>query len=480
MSNDQQKAAAIALSSLKDIRRVYFIGIGGIGMSALARYFMSIGVTVSGYDRTETELTKALVQEGIPVHYTEDVNNIPKEVDLVVYTPAIPKQHAELVYYQENNYKVVKRSDVLGAISADTFNICVAGTHGKTTVSTMVGHILRDSGYGCNAFLGGISSNYGTNFWSDPNNVSVIEADEYDRSFLKLSPDIAIITAMDADHLDIYGDEATLKQAFVEFGNKVKSGGLLITKFGLKRTKDIKADNKWSYSTTNDAASVYASDIRIEEGGYHFNVQLPGGMITDFRLNMGGMHNVENAVAAIAVAYKLEIEPEKIKAAIASFHGVHRRFEYVLPMQPQEKGGYVYPVLIDDYAHHPEELAALLRSARSLFPQRKITVIFQPHLFSRTKDFANEFSASLDIADRIILLPIYPARELPMEGVTSEIILKNIQRDDKQLLSKEELLTWARSYVKEIDKEFGEVIITAGAGDIDQLVVPLKQIFANA
>jgi len=480
MSNDQQKAAAITLSSLKDIQSVYFIGIGGIGMSALARYFLSIGVKVSGYDRTETELTRSLVQEGIPVHYTEDVSSIPKEVDLVVYTPAVPKQHAELVFYQHNNYKVVKRSDVLGAISADTFNVCVAGTHGKTTVSTIVAHILRHSGYGCNAFLGGISSNYGTNFWSDPNNASVIEADEYDRSFLKLSPDIAIITAMDADHLDIYGDETTMQQAFVEFGSKVKPGGLLITKFGLKRTREIKADNKWTYSTTNEAASVYASDIRIEEGGYNFNVQLPGGMISGFRLNMGGMHNVENAVAAIAVAFRLEIDPEKIKAAIATFRGVHRRFEYVLPVLPQEKGRYVYPVMVDDYAHHPEELSALLKSARSLFPQRKITVIFQPHLFSRTKDFANEFSASLDIADRIILLPIYPARELPMEGVTSEIILKNIQRDDKQLVSKDELLDWARQYVEKIDKEFGEVIITAGAGDIDQLVEPLKQIFAKA
>lgn len=480
MSNNQHQATATALSSLKDIHSVYFIGIGGIGMSALARYFIAKGVMVSGYDKTETELTKKLVEEGIPVHYTEDVNNIPKDVDLVVYTPAVPKQHAELVYYQENNYKVVKRSDVLGAISADTFNICVAGTHGKTTVSTMVAHILRDSGYGCNAFLGGISTNYNTNFWSDPNNVSVIEADEYDRSFLKLSPDVAIITAMDADHLDIYGDEATMQQAFVEFGSKVKSGGLLISKFGLTKAKDIKADNKWTYSTTNDAASVYALDIKIQEGGYDFNVQLPGGMISGFRLNMGGMHNVENAVAAIAVAYKLEIDEEKIKAAIASFRGVKRRFEYVLPWEPKEKGGYVYPVLIDDYAHHPEELRALLRSTRNLFPQRKITVIFQPHLFSRTKDFANEFSSSLDIADRIILLPIYPARELPMEGVTSEIILKNIQSEDKQLLSKEELLDWARRYSNEIDKEFGEVIVVAGAGDIDQLVAPLKQIFANA
>jgi UDP-N-acetylmuramate--alanine ligase len=479
MSNDQQIVMGTALSSLKDITSVYFIGIGGIGMSALARYFIAKGVTVSGYDKTETELTKTLAKEGIDIHYSEDLNSIPKEVDLVVYTPAVPKQHAELVYYQQHNYKVVKRSDVLGAISSDSFNICVGGTHGKTTVSTMVAHILRHSGFGCNAFLGGISANYGTNFWSDANNVSVIEADEYDRSFLKLNPDVAIITAMDADHLDIYGDEATLQQAFIDFGSRVKSGGLLIHKFGLKRIREVKADNRWSYSTNNDAASVYAADIQIEEGGYYFDVQLPDAFIAGFRLNMGGMHNLENAVAAIAVAHKLAIEPEKIKAAIADFKGVRRRFEYVIPLQPKEKGSYAYPVFIDDYAHHPEELAALLRSVRSLFPQRKMTVIFQPHLFSRTKDFANEFSASLDIADHIILLPIYPARELPMEGVTSEIILKNI-KGDKQLLNKEALLEWATQYVKGIDKEFGEVIVTAGAGDIDQLVQPLKQIIEKA
>jgi len=480
MSNDQQNNVAVALSSLKDINSVYFIGIGGIGMSAIARYFHAKGVAVSGYDKTETELTKALVNEGIPVHYAEAVESIPKDVDLVVYTPAIPKEHAELVYYQQNEYKVVKRSDVLGAISADSFNICVGGTHGKTTVSTMIAHILRHSGYGCSAFLGGISSNYGTNFWSSDNDTCVIEADEYDRSFLKLNPDIAIITAMDADHLDIYGDEASLQKAFVDFGSKVKEGGLLIGRFGLKRLGDVKADRRWTYSLGNDAASVYASDIKIVEGGYEFNVHLPGTTINGFQLRIGGMHNVENAVAAIAVAHALEIDEARIKAAIADFKGVKRRFEYILPLQKQQKGGYTYPVFIDDYAHHPEELSALLKSARSLFPQRRITVIFQPHLFSRTKDFAPEFSASLSLADRVILLPIYPARELPLEGVTSEIILKNIKKDEKYLLSKEDLLDWASTYVQTIDKEFGEVIITAGAGDIDQLVQPLKQIFEKA
>jgi UDP-N-acetylmuramate--alanine ligase len=483
MSNDPQHNVAVALSSLKEVRSVYFVGIGGIGMSAIARYFLAKGVTVSGYDKTETALTQELVKEGIPVHFHEDVAAIPKDLDLVVYTPAIPKEHTELVFYQQNGFKVVKRSDVLGAISTDSFNICVGGTHGKTTVSTMVAHILRHTGYGCSAFLGGISSNYGTNFWSSDNienDTAVIEADEYDRSFLKLNPDIAIITAMDADHLDIYGDEASLQQAFVDFGSKVKARGLLITRFGLKRTSAIKADRKWTYSLGNDAASVYASDIKIVEGGYRFNVHLPGAIISGFELHMGGMHNVENAVAAIAVAHALEIDPEKIKAAIKDFKGVKRRFEYIIPLQQEQEGSYNYPVFIDDYAHHPEELTALLKSARSLFPQRRITVIFQPHLFSRTKDFASEFSSALALADRIILLPIYPARELPMEGVTSEMILKNIKKEEKHLLSKESLLSWASSYVKTLDKEFGEVIITAGAGDIDKLVQPLKEIIEKA
>ncbi|MCW3075322.1 MAG: UDP-N-acetylmuramate--alanine ligase [Flaviaesturariibacter sp.] len=480
MSNEPKENMAAALSSLKDMKTIYFIGIGGIGMSALARYFHFKGVAVSGYDKTETELTKALVAEGIAVHYSEDVDGIPKNADIVVYTPAIPKAQAELVYFQQNGYTVVKRSEVLGAITNDAFNICVAGTHGKTTTSTMVAHLLRHSGYGCNAFLGGISSNYGTNFWSDERDVCVVEADEYDRSFLKLNPDVAIITSMDADHLDIYGDEANMQDAFVGFGNKVKSSGLLITKFGLKRAKEINANKRWSYSVSNDAADVYASNIRIDEGGYEFDVVLPGATIADLRLKVGGMHNVENAVAAIAVAHSLEIEADKIKAALEAFTGVKRRFEYILSPQKKVEGGYVYPVLIDDYAHHPTELTALLKSAKSLFPQRKITVIFQPHLFSRTKDFVDEFAVSLEWADRILLLPIYPARELPMEGVNSELILQKIKREEKDVMSKEALLAWASSYAKTIDKEFGEVIITAGAGDIDALVQPLKEIFSKA
>jgi len=465
------------LTTLENVKTVYFVGIGGIGMSAIARYFISRGIQVSGYDRTRTALTQELEGEGIAVHYHEDVNAIPKDVDLVVYTPAIPKEHAELVYYQTNGYKVVKRSDVLQAISADSFNICVAGTHGKTTISTMIAHILRHTGYGCNAFLGGISSNYGTNFWSSENEACVIEADEYDRSFLKLSPDIAVITAMDADHLDIYGDELSMHDAFVAFGSKVKEDGLLLHKFGLPRMREVKAGKRLSYSLGNDAADAFASDIKIEQGGYRFNANLNGKVLSNVELKVGGMHNVENMVAAIAVAHQLEIDDASIKAAVAEYKGVKRRFEYAIPPAKQAEGGYVQPVLIDDYAHHPEELRPLLKSVRSLFPQRVVTVVFQPHLFSRTRDFVDGFAEVLSIADNIILLPIYPARELPIEGVTSKIILDKVERESKQLLSKEEMLEWMQKH--EINKEFGEVIVMAGAGDIDALVKPVKEIIEN-
>lgn len=480
MSNDLNTQTSTGLTSLKDVKQVYFIGIGGIGMSAIARYFHSKNIKVSGYDKTPTALTKNLEASGISIHYAEDVSLIPKDTDVVVYTPAVPKHHAELIYYQNNGYKVVKRSDILQAITADAFNICVAGTHGKTTISTIIAHILRHSGYGCNAFLGGISSNYNTNFWSSNNDVCVVEADEYDRSFLKLNPNIAIITAVDADHLDIYGDEKSVQDAFVAFGNKVKPNGLLISKFGLPRTAEIYSNNKLTYSLQNSAADVFAQDIVMHNGTYRFSVVLTNKVINDIELNIGGMHNVENTVAAIAVANALEIDEEKIKAAISDFKGVKRRFEYIIAPQPQQKGAYVQPVFIDDYAHHPEELNALLKSAKALFPQRKITIIFQPHLYSRTKDLQKEFSASLNIADTIILLPIYPARELPIQGVSSEIIFNKIDKSDKKILAKEEVLQWAQQYTANINKEFGEVIITAGAGDIDTLVQPLKQILEQA
>jgi UDP-N-acetylmuramate--alanine ligase len=460
------------------VNKVYFIGIGGIGMSAIARYFHSRKIQVSGYDKTPTPLTRELESEGISVHYAEDPENLEKDVDLVVYTPAVPASHKELRYYQDKGYSVVKRSDVLQAISAESFNICIAGTHGKTTITTMIAHILRHSGYGCNAFLGGIAVNYHTNFWSSDRNVCVIEADEYDRSFLKLSPDIAIITAMDADHLDIYGDERSVQDAFVAFGNKLKKNGLLISKFGLKRTVEIDTENRLSYSLQNEAADVFATDIRIQNGGYMFNVRLADTMLNKVKLNIGGMHNVENAIAAIAVAHALKIEEDKISEAIAAFRGVKRRFEYILPPKDSAKGTFIAPVLVDDYAHHPEELRALLSSVRTLFPQRIVTVIFQPHLYTRTRDFASGFATALSLADEVVLLPIYPARELPIEGVTSELIAGKVTAEGKKVMSKEEVLGWLKSRIW--NKEFGEVIVMAGAGDIDALVQPVKEIVEQA
>lgn len=449
------------------LNEVYFIGIGGIGMSAIARFFKSRGVNVSGFDKTETELTKELVKDGISIHYEENVTIIPKQVDLVVYTPAIPATNSELNFYTHNGYKVVKRSDVLELISESSFNICIAGTHGKTTITTMVAHLLRDSGFGCNAFLGGIAVNYGTNFWSSEKNVCVIEADEYDRSFLKLNPDIAIITAMDADHLDIYGTAEAMEQAFIDFSSKVKTTGVLIRQFGLKRGSDLKAVNTLTYSLQNDAADVFAFNIRMDHGSYVFDVQLKEEVIENVLLNMGGMHNVENAVAAIAVASSLEISPEKIKKAVQNFQGVKRRFEYIIKNERL--------VFIDDYAHHPEELKALITGAKTLFRQKKCTVLFQPHLFSRTKDLSEGFAAALELADEVIILPIYPARELPVEGVSSQLILDQMKSEKKRVLTKDALIEWIRNdFAKTVNKEFGEIIITAGAGDIDTLVPLIK------
>ena len=443
---------------------IYFIGIGGIGMSALARYFHSKGAKVSGYDKTPSSLTKELEQAGMSIHYEENVDLIPKDADLIVYTPAVPKEHKELVYYQQHGYKVVKRSDVLQIVTESSFNICIAGTHGKTTISTMVAHLLRHTGYGCNAFLGGISVNYGTNFWSSERNVSVVEADEYDRSFLKLSPDIAIITAMDPDHLDIYGTAEEMEKAFIDFSGKIREGGLLISKYGLKRTKDLKGTKQLTYSVQNKSADAHAENIRMINGSYEFNIVIKEKRIENVRLNIGGMHNVENAVAAITAASSLNIEEAKIKAAVADFQGVKRRFEYVI-----KTGDLVF---IDDYAHHPEELRALISGAKSLFSDKKCTVIFQPHLYTRTRDLADGFAEVLDMADEVILLPIYPARELPIPGVSSEMILEKMRNKNKKVLNKENLKNW----IKKDFKRQGKVLVTAGAGDIDLLIEPIKKI----
>ena len=452
-------------SKTKDgVSSVYFIGIGGIGMSALARYFHSKGATVSGYDKTPSSLTKELEQEGMKIHFEENVALIPKDAALVVYTPAVPKEHKELQYYQEHGYKVVKRSDVLQIATESSFNICIAGTHGKTTITTMVAHLLRHTGYGCNAFLGGISVNYGTNFWSSERNVSVVEADEYDRSFLKLSPDVAIITAMDPDHLDIYGTAEEMEKAFIGFSGKIKEGGLMISRYGLKRTKELKGSRQLTYSAQNSNADVHADNIKMRDGSYEFDVVIEKKKIENVRLNIGGMHNLENAVAAITVASSLNIEEEKIRAAVEDFKGVKRRFEYIIKTKET--------IFIDDYAHHPEELRALISGTKSLFSDKRCTVIFQPHLYTRTRDLADGFAEVLDMADEVILLPIYPAREIPIAGVSSEMILEKMKNKNKKVLDKGELKEWIQ---KDFKKE-GKVLITAGAGDIDLLVEPLRQI----
>lgn len=445
---------------LKDIKRIYFIGIGGIGMSALARYFHFHGKAVSGYDRTATTLTRQLENEGIPVHYEDDPAAAPKDADLVVYTPAVPKDHREWLYYKEHGYPLLKRSDVLGMITSSSFNICVAGTHGKTTISTMIAHILRHTGYGCNAFLGGISVNYNSNFWSDPRNVCVVEADEYDRSFLKLSPDIAVVTAMDADHLDIYGTAEAVHEAFVQFSGRLKPGGLLLNKKGL----DLKGDPQWTYGLV-DGADFYAADITIDQGDYLFNVQTGDWQLKNVVLTMGGRHNVENATAAIAVAHRLGIAGDAIIPAVAAFRGVKRRFEYIVK-EPRR-------VFIDDYAHHPEELRALISGAKELFGGMKCTIIFQPHLFSRTRDFVDGFATSLDLADEVFLLPIYPARELPIEGVTSQLIAERMTPGKAIVVDKQEILTIIKDKVA---KDNLKLLITAGAGDIDTLIQPIRQL----
>jgi UDP-N-acetylmuramate--alanine ligase len=449
--------------NVRELNRVYFVGIGGIGMSALARFFRERGAVVKGYDRTQTELTVQLEAEGMEIHYADDIALLDKDTQLVVYTPAIPKDHKELNWYRDSGYQVFKRSDVLQWITQAMNAVTVAGTHGKTTISTMIAYLLRETGYGCNAFLGGVSVNYNKNYWSSNNDTAVVEADEYDRSFLKLHPDVAVLTAMDADHLDIYGTVADMEDAFIQYTKNIKAGGTLLAKHGLKRASDLQGDNKLTYSLQNDAADVYATDIMQRQGEYIFNVSGKDWHIEEVHLPIGGMHNVENAVAAIAVTKLLNVDSEKVKKALSGFQGIKRRFEYVLKTDKM--------VFIDDYAHHPEELAALIKSAKQLFADRRCVVVFQPHLFTRTRDLAEGFAHSLDMADEAILLDIYPARELPIEGVTSQIIADKMV-NKCTILSKDGLLEYVK--VAPLD-----MFITSGAGDIDKLVQPIKEILEN-
>ena len=433
------------------MKNIYFIGIGGIGMSAIARYYNAKGFKVSGYDKTPSPLTEALENEGIEVHYEDNTCYIPKDVEetLVVYTPAIPKDMGELVYVQENGYRVIKRSRMLGEISHGQRCMAVAGTHGKTTTSTLVSHLFTASGEGCSAFLGGISKNYNTNLLISSNDVVVAEADEFDRSFLQLFPEIAVITSMDADHLDIYGDEAHIREAFKAFASQVS--GTVIKKYGLDITPDDTKAKIMTYSFGNASADFYSE--ALENG--HFNLHYPGGVIEDCVVGIPGWVNVENATAAAAIGLTYGIDPQKIKEALASFSGVKRRFDIQVKRQDC--------VYIDDYAHHPEEISAALSSIRNSYPQMKMTVVFQPHLYTRTRDFAPEFAEALSKADKLILLDIYPAREEPIPGVTSEIIFKDVTCTEKVLLKRNELMDYLKG-------EKVEMLVTLGAGDIDRFV----------
>lgn len=445
---------------------IYFVGIGGIGMSALARYFKSLGKNVSGYDKTPTPLTNELMSEGIEIHFSDDLskaeltfsNLSKKENVLVVYTPAIPTDHSELNFFKDNQYDLKKRSEVLGMITKSSFTIGIAGTHGKTTTSSMVAHILKFAGLNCTAFLGGITKNFNTNLLLGNNEgkkFTVVEADEYDRSFLALYPDLSIITSMDADHLDIYGDHSYMIESYRLFAGQLKDGGLLIHKKGLPLS-DLPL-NKQTYSV-NESADYCAENIKIVDHNYTYDWKSATSEINRLMSEMPGLHNVENSVAAIAVAKYLGIENDVIKSALASYNGVKRRFDYQLRLS-----NCVY---IDDYAHHPEELRAFIASVKELYPGKRVLGLFQPHLFTRTRDFAEGFSKSLSMLDCLMLLPIYPAREKPITGVTSEIIFKGVTCE-KYLVNKEDTL-------KQLKDMSFDVILTMGAGDIDQLVPLIK------
>ena len=443
------------------MKNVYFIGIGGIGMSAIARYFKFKGYEVSGYDRTPSELTAKLESEGIGVHCEDNVGFIPKDVEetLVIYTPAIPAELSELKYVLDNGYRVVKRSKALGEITAGQTCLAVAGTHGKTTTSTLVAHIITEGGHGCSAFLGGISKNYGTNLLMSHTPTVVAEADEFDRSFLQLHPSIAAITAMDADHLDIYGDLAHVQEAFREFASQVSE--TLILKYGCPVSDDQTPARIYTYHFDDRRADIHSTNLRLDgTGHYTYDLVYPGGILTDIRVGTLGWLNVENSIAAAAICLCYGIDAQKIRHAIGTFEGAQRRLDEHINT----------PTLtyIDDYAHHPAELSSAISSIRGIFPGRKITGVFQPHLYTRTRDFADEFAAALSALDKLILLDIYPAREEPIPGVSSEIIFNAVTAPEKVLLKREELM----DYLKD---EKLDVLVTFGAGNIDRFIEPIRQ-----
>lgn len=464
---------------MKNITHIYFLGIGGIGMSALARYFNAMGKHVSGYDKTPTKLTDELIAEGIKIHFEDNIDLVDdsfkshvsdlKSQILIVYTPAVPTSHSEYVYFNSNGFNIKKRAEVLGLITESARTIAVAGTHGKTTTSSLIAHILKTAGLDPSAFLGGITQNYKTNLLlskslsnaGSDSGLVVVEADEYDRSFLTLRPEIAVITSVDADHLDIYGDKSHVEESFSMFADLVEDK--LIVKKSIEK-KVHSSKRSITYSVDDEYADYYAKDILIQDGYYHYSIYTPKGVMRNVMMGLPGKHNVENSVAAVAIASELNISEVYIKEALRTFGGVKRRFDYQIKTDTL--------VYIDDYAHHPEELKAAINSAREMYPGKKITGIFQPHLYSRTRDFADDFAKSLDLLDECILLEIYPARELPIEGVNSQMLIERMNKADKMLCSKNELLSV-------ISHKNIEVLLTMGAGDIDTFVEKIKNILNN-
>ena len=454
---------------MQKITSVYFVGAGGIGMSALARYFRAKGKQVAGYDKTPSDLTAALIEEGIRIHYTDDITLIPadcKQIDstLVIYTPAIPETHTELNYFKTNGFTLMKRARVLGEITRTERGLCVAGTHGKTTTSSMLAHLLKQSHVDCNAFLGGVLKNYNSNLMlSDKSDLAVIEADEFDRSFHWLNPYMAVITAVDPDHLDIYGTPAAYRESFEHFTSLIRPDGCLVMKKGLQLQPRLQEGTKlYTYSATEEA-DFFARNIRIGNGDIVFDFVTPDGSIPDVKLGVPVKVNIENGVAAMALAWLNGVTPEEIRRGMETFAGPVRRFDFHLKKDDI--------VLLDDYAHHPAELKASIQSVKELYPDKKVTGIFQPHLYTRTRDFAADFAASLSLLDELILLDIYPAREEPIPGVTSQIIFDRVTIPNKRMIRKEELLDLVQKEAASF-----EVVLMVGAGNIDRLVEPVKQI----
>ncbi len=429
-------------------------------MSALARYFNGLGCEVHGYDKTETVLTKKLVQEGIKIHYKDDLKYIPEKVDLVVFTPAVPADLGELVYFKTNGFPVKKRAEVLGIISQNRQTIGIAGTHGKTTTSSILTHVLRVGGIDCTAFLGGIAQNFESNFVEGTSNWVVVEADEYDRSFLQLTPDYSVIISMDPDHLDVYGNLDYMHEGFTQYAERLKENGKVLLRHGL----NLKRQEVSMEIFGVDNGDYCSKNLRVENGFFVFDFESTIEKIENIKFTLPGRHNVENATAAIAIAQQLGVKGEAIIKALASFKGIKRRFEFIY-----RDDKVVY---IDDYAHHPTELNAAIDAARTLFPQRKITGIFQPHLYSRTRDFVDGFATALDQLDEIVLMDIYPARELPIDGVTAEIIFEKMKNPSKILATKANVM----DKVKDIEVD---ILLTLGAGDIDTFVQPIKNMLSN-